>query len=35
LLTFDDEGHGIWRTANRRMLFERLLRLFGEAFDAA
>ena len=35
LLTFDDEGHGIWRTANRCILFERLLRLFGEAFDAA
>lgn len=35
LLTFDDEGHGVWRTANRRMLFERLLRLFGDAFDAA
>jgi dipeptidyl aminopeptidase/acylaminoacyl peptidase len=35
LLTFDDEGHGIWRTANRRVLLERLLRLFGEAFDAA
>jgi dipeptidyl aminopeptidase/acylaminoacyl peptidase len=35
LLTFDDEGHGIWRTANRRVLLERLLRLFNEAFDAA
>ncbi len=35
LLTFDNEGHGIWRTANRCILFERLLRLFGEAFDAA
>ena len=35
LLTFDDEGHGVWRAANRRMLFERLLRLFGDAFDAA
>ncbi|MFM9841340.1 MAG: prolyl oligopeptidase family serine peptidase [Dongiaceae bacterium] len=35
LLTFDDEGHGVWRTANRRILFERLLRLFGEAFAAA
>ncbi len=35
LLTFDDEGHGVWRTANRRVLFERLLRLFGEAFAAA
>ena len=35
LLTFDDEGHGVWRTANRRILFERLLRLFGEAFGAA
>lgn len=35
LLTFDDEGHGVWRTANRRVLFERLLRLFGNAFGAA
>jgi dipeptidyl aminopeptidase/acylaminoacyl peptidase len=35
LLTFEDEGHGIWRTANRRVLLGRLLHLFGEAFDAA
>jgi dipeptidyl aminopeptidase/acylaminoacyl peptidase len=35
LLTFEDEGHGIWRTGNRRMLFERLLRLFSEAFESA
>jgi dipeptidyl aminopeptidase/acylaminoacyl peptidase len=35
LLTFEDEGHGVWRTANRRVLFERLLRLFGDAFDTA
>jgi dipeptidyl aminopeptidase/acylaminoacyl peptidase len=35
LLTFADEGHGIWRTANRRILFERLLQLFGEAFERA
>ena len=34
LLTFDDEGHGVWRTSNRRVLFERLLHLFGEAFHA-
>jgi dipeptidyl aminopeptidase/acylaminoacyl peptidase len=35
LLTFENEGHGIWRPANRRILLERLLRLFGAAFAAA
>jgi dipeptidyl aminopeptidase/acylaminoacyl peptidase len=35
LLTFDDEGHGIWRRANRRVLFERLARFFGETFGTA
>lgn len=29
---FEDEGHGIKRTANRRTLYLRLLDFFGEAF---
>lgn len=35
LLTFDDEGHGIWRRENRRVLFDRLARFVSETFDAA
>jgi dipeptidyl aminopeptidase/acylaminoacyl peptidase len=35
LLTFDDEGHGIWKRENRRVLFERLARFFADSFDAA
>lgn len=32
LLTFDDEGHGIWKRENRGVLFERLATFFAEAF---
>lgn len=32
LLTFDDEGHGIWKRDNRRRLFERLAQFFADAF---
>ena len=34
LLTFDNEGHGIWKRDNRRTLFERLTQFFAAAFDA-
>lgn len=34
LLTFDDEGHGIWKRNNRRLLFERLAQFFSDAFAA-
>jgi dipeptidyl aminopeptidase/acylaminoacyl peptidase len=34
LLTFDNEGHGIWKRDNRRVLFERLAQFFAAAFDA-
>lgn len=33
LLTFDDEGHGISRQANRRTLYDQLARFFAQAFD--
>lgn len=33
LLTFDDEGHGVWKRRNRQVLFERLARFFTEAFE--
>jgi dipeptidyl aminopeptidase/acylaminoacyl peptidase len=32
LLTFDNEGHGIYRAANRTALFERVAAFLGEAF---
>ncbi len=32
LLTFDDEGHGIARPANHRILYPRLAQFFGDAF---
>ena len=30
-LTFDDEGHGIWRESNQKMLFRRLAEFFEKA----
>ncbi len=33
LLTFDDEGHGIWKRNNRGVLFERLKKFFTAAFQ--
>ena len=35
LLAFEDEGHGIARPANHRVLYPRLARFFLDAFDAA
>jgi dipeptidyl aminopeptidase/acylaminoacyl peptidase len=35
LLTFEDEGHGIHRPKNQRILYPRLARFFEEAFAAA
>jgi dipeptidyl aminopeptidase/acylaminoacyl peptidase len=32
LLTFDNEGHGIYRTSNRETLFKRVAAFFEEAF---
>jgi dipeptidyl aminopeptidase/acylaminoacyl peptidase len=32
VLTFEDEGHGISKTANKRVLFRRLAEFFKEAF---
>lgn len=34
LLTFADEGHGVWKRENRRRLFERLAAFYGAAFAA-
>jgi dipeptidyl aminopeptidase/acylaminoacyl peptidase len=34
LLTFEDEGHGIHRPKNHRLLYPRLARFFEEAFAA-
>lgn len=34
-LTFADEGHGISRPANQRVLYRRLAEFFGEAFSAS
>lgn len=34
LLTFEDEGHGIAKPKNQRMLYARLARFFEEAFAA-
>jgi len=33
LLTFEDEGHGIHRPKNHRVLYPRLARFFEEAFS--
>ncbi|MEZ5833610.1 MAG: prolyl oligopeptidase family serine peptidase [Dongiaceae bacterium] len=35
LLTFDNEGHGIYRASNRETLFRRVADFFGEAFAGA
>lgn len=35
VLVFEDEGHGISRQRNQRILFARLAGFFGAAFDAA
>ena len=35
LLTFEDEGHGIGRPKNQRVLYTRLARFFTEAFVPA
>jgi dipeptidyl aminopeptidase/acylaminoacyl peptidase len=35
LLAFEDEGHGISRPANQKILFPRLARFFAEAFEGA
>jgi dipeptidyl aminopeptidase/acylaminoacyl peptidase len=32
LLTFDNEGHGIYRASNRTALFERVAAFFEDAF---
>jgi dipeptidyl aminopeptidase/acylaminoacyl peptidase len=33
LLTFEDEGHGIRKPKNQKILYQRLVRFFGEAFS--
>lgn len=33
LLTFPDEGHGIWKRPNRRVLFAKLRDFFADAFS--
>jgi dipeptidyl aminopeptidase/acylaminoacyl peptidase len=33
VLTFEDEGHGIRKRANRRLLYRRLADFFAAAFD--
>lgn len=35
LLVFDDEGHGIDRPANQKVLFQRLAEFFAAAFTGA
>jgi dipeptidyl aminopeptidase/acylaminoacyl peptidase len=35
LLAFDDEGHGIHRPENQRVLYRRMAGFFADAFDAA
>jgi dipeptidyl aminopeptidase/acylaminoacyl peptidase len=35
LLTFDNEGHGIYRAGNRTALFERVAAFFEDSFSAA
>jgi dienelactone hydrolase/Tol biopolymer transport system component len=32
LLTFDDEGHGVHRPSNQKVLYPRLAQFFGDAF---
>jgi len=32
LLTYADEGHGVWKRSNRADLFRRVTRLFADAF---
>jgi dipeptidyl aminopeptidase/acylaminoacyl peptidase len=32
ILAFEDEGHGIMKPANRRILYQRLVRFFADAF---
>jgi dipeptidyl aminopeptidase/acylaminoacyl peptidase len=34
MLAFEDEGHGIMKPANRRVLYLRLVRFFADAFSA-
>jgi len=34
LLTFDNEGHGIYRASNREVLFQRIAAFFAEAFGS-
>jgi dipeptidyl aminopeptidase/acylaminoacyl peptidase len=34
LLTFDDEGHGIFRPKNRKVLYQHLAEFFAKAFEA-
>lgn len=34
LVTYPNEGHGVWKTSNRADLFRRMARLFHEAFAA-
>ncbi len=33
ILTFEDEGHGVGRPRNLRMLYARLAAFFGNAFE--
>ena len=33
LLAFEDEGHGVGRPHNQRVLYARLAQFFGEAFQ--
>jgi dipeptidyl aminopeptidase/acylaminoacyl peptidase len=35
LLAFEDEGHGIYRSKNRRVLYPRLAEFFEEAFEGS
>jgi dipeptidyl aminopeptidase/acylaminoacyl peptidase len=35
LLAFDDEGHGIMKPANRKVLYRRLAQFFAEAFASS
>jgi dipeptidyl aminopeptidase/acylaminoacyl peptidase len=35
VLAFEDEGHGIARPANQRVLYRRLADFFGQAFDTS
>jgi dipeptidyl aminopeptidase/acylaminoacyl peptidase len=33
LVTYPDEGHGIWKTSTRADLFRRMARFFADVFD--